>query len=65
MHKTQEMNITGNTKLITTNELREVLHSGKDTAVKIGKEAGAEVRIGRRVLWNLPKINLYINSISE
>lgn len=64
MEKTRQYKITENTILVDTFKLREVLNSGRATAVKIGKNAGAEVRIGRRVLWNLSKIQEYIDKIS-
>lgn len=41
------------------------MHScGHATARKIGAEAGAEIRINRRVLFNVKKIREYIDSIS-
>ena len=49
---------------ITTKTLTEVLHCGSVTAVKIGTDAEAKVQVGKRVLWNLPKIQKYIDVIS-
>lgn len=50
---------------IDTKELQEMLSCGRVTAVQIGNDAGARIQIGRRVLWNVKKINLYLDSISE
>ena len=58
----------GNTEkqmLVDTNGLQEMLCAGRSAAVKIGTDAGARVQIGRRVFWNVKKIQEYIDSISE
>ena len=44
--------------------LSSMLSCGHATARKIGAEAGAEIRINRRVLFNVEKIREYINKIS-
>jgi len=44
--------------------LSGMLSCGKATARKIGKEANAEIRINRRVLYSVKKIQSYIDSIS-
>ncbi len=61
-------NAKGNTEkqmLVDTNGLQEMLCAGRPAAVKIGTDAGARVQIGRRVFWNVKKIQEYIDSISE
>ena len=45
-------------------KLSAMLSCGRATARKIGAEAGAEIRINRRVLFNVEKIREYINKIS-
>lgn len=45
-------------------KLSAMLSCGHATARKIGAEAGAEIRINRRVLFNVKKIREYIDSIS-
>lgn len=50
---------------IDTKELQEMLSCGRVTAVQIGNNASARIQIGRRVLWNVRKINSYLDSISE
>lgn len=58
----------GNTEkqmLVDTNGLQEMLCSGRPAAVKIGTDAGARVQSGRRVFWNVRKVQQYIDAISE
>ena len=50
---------------VDTKELQEMLSCGRVTAVQIGNSANARIQIGRRVLWNVRKINAYLDSISE
>lgn len=57
---------TVNQKLaVDTSELRAMLSCGRDTAVKVGTEAGARIQIGKRVLWNVEKIQAHLREISE
>lgn len=44
--------------------LMKLLCCGRQSAVKIGTDAEAKVQVGKRVLWNLPKIQKYIDTIS-
>ena len=50
---------------ITTEELMNRLQSGRTTTVAIGKAAGARIQVGRRVLWNVNKVQKYLDEISE
>lgn len=50
---------------VDTKELQEMLSCGRVTAVQIGTNASARIQIGKRVLWNVKKINAYLDSISE
>lgn len=47
-----------------TDTLAECLDCGKNTAVKIGEAAGAKIQIGKRVLWNVGKVQSYLDSIA-
>ena len=49
---------------VNTDELRVLVGCGRKSAVEIGIAAGAQIRIGRRVLWNVKKIEKYLDSIS-
>lgn len=45
--------------------LAAMLGCGRDTARKIGRESGAEIRVNRRVLFNIRKVQAYIDSMSS
>lgn len=47
--------------LVTTEDLKTILSCGRVSALKIGQEAKARVDVGRRVLWNVEKIQQYLN----
>lgn len=66
MRETKNKAKTGNTQiLVDTLGLQEILSSGRPAAVRIGTEAGARVQSGRRVFWNVKKIQQYLDAISE
>lgn len=50
---------------IDTAGLQKYLSCGRGTAVDLGTAAGARIQIGRRVLWNVSKIQKYLDEISE
>lgn len=50
---------------VDTKELQEILSAGRKTAIDIGKAAGARIQVGRRVLWNVSKIQKYLDEIAE
>ena len=60
-------NVKENDTKITVdiNGLQNMLSVGKNTAYKIGEEAGAVVRLGKRKLYIVSKIEDYINQKSE
>ena len=45
--------------------LLDALQCGRGTALKIAKEADAEIRIGRRCLYKRKKIEGFIENIKE
>ena len=51
--------------LVDTKTLQRITGCGRDAATKIGNDAGARVRVGKRLLWNVEKIKKYISLISE
>ena len=61
MFKTSTIN-SDNKVLVDITGLQAMLSIGKNTAAKIGKEAGAIVKIGRRTLYNTRKIQQYIDN---
>jgi hypothetical protein len=50
---------------VDTKELQSMLCCGRDTAVKIGLEAQSRLQIGKRVLWNVEKVQEYLDKVSE
>ena len=50
---------------LTSDELALVMGCGRKAAVEMGTAAGARVQIGRRVLWNVSKIQKYLDAVSE
>ncbi len=65
MRTTRAKGKVENQMLVDTNGLQEMLSAGRPAAVKIGTEAGARVQSGRRVFWNVRKVQQYIDAISE
>ena len=43
---------SGRSRLMDTDELKAYTNIGRNNAIKLGKECGAEVKIGRRILWD-------------
>lgn len=54
-----------NKKTVDTVGLQAMLSCGRKSAVDIGISAGVRIQIGRRVLWNVRKIQSYLDAISE
>ena len=51
--------------LISTSELQKMIGCGRANAVKFGDEAGARVRIGKLLRWNVAKIQKYMDEIAD
>lgn len=51
--------------LISTPELQKMIGCGRANAVKFGDEAGARVRIGKLLRWNVAKIQKYMDGIAD
>ena len=49
---------------VDINGLSAMLSCGRDTARKIGEDAGARINVGRRVLYSVDKIERHIDRIS-
>ena len=64
MNKTKVMDTNIN-MAVGIDQLQAMLGVGRNTADKIGKESGAVIHIGRRKLFNVSKIQKYLDSISE
>lgn len=70
MNKTNQGNENGfsrnylNPISVDTNGLQTILSCGRSTAVQIGTEAQARVMVGKRVLWNIAKVQTYLDAVS-
>ena len=51
--------------LISTLELQKMIGCGRANAVKFGDEAGARVRIGKLLRWNVAKIQKYLEENAD
>ena len=49
---------------VSSERLAAMLDCGRGTAVKIGTEAGARIKIGKKVLFDISKVQAYLNQIS-
>ncbi len=58
-------NVRGNTerRYMSTNELCLYLDCGTNTARKIGKAAGAFIKLGRRTVFDVRAIDAYMNNL--
>ncbi len=62
MNKRKTRNINAPQRLFSTTELSDYLALGRNKSVEVGDKAGARIQVGRRVLWDKQKIDLYIDS---
>lgn len=65
MHKRSENKNFADCKAVSTKELASLLNVGINSARKFGDEAGAKVKIGRRTVWNLSKIQNHLDMMSN
>lgn len=65
MRKTTQFSTSPESLTVDTPRLMELLQCGRATAVLIGNESEAKIKIGRRVLWNIDKIRSYLSEVSE
>lgn len=47
-----------------TNQLQKYFGLGRASCVRIGEQAHAKITIGRRVIWDMKKIEKYLESIT-
>ena len=59
MNKTDISNVDGYRMTVTSKELQQMLGCGRTAAEAIGKAAGAKIKVGRRVLWSVRKLDEY------
>lgn len=64
MNKTKVVE-TDNKISVDIKGLQSMCGVGRNTAAKIGEEAGAVIRIGRRKLYNVQLVQEYMNSLAR
>ena len=52
-------------RLLGNDELQKYLNLGRASAMKLGKDAGAIIHIGSRVLYDREKVDAYIDSLKH
>lgn len=65
MNATRKTELNNQRKTVDTFELQSMLGCGRKGAVDVGTAAGAKIQIGRRVFWNVKKVQQYLDAISE
>lgn len=64
MNSRNNIQAKGESRLMDTNELRAYTNLGRNMATKLGIEAGAKIKMGKRVLWDKVKIDQYLNELT-
>lgn len=64
-YKTERAPETGSAMVIGLPELMARLNSGRQTAEKVAAAAGAKIKIGRRTLYHVGKIEKYLEQLAE
>lgn len=54
-----------NARYVSLDGLREYTGLGRNVASQIGKQSGAERKIGKRVIYDLVAIDKYLESMNE
>lgn len=63
MNKTKKLDVE-NKITVDAETLAIMLGCGRSTADKIGREAGARIQIGKRVLYKVSLIDKYLESMA-
>lgn len=63
--QTDRAPIAGEVLAVGMPELMAKLNCGRCTAEKIAAEAGAKIKIGRRTLYHVGKIEKYLETLTE
>lgn len=65
LNKKPTYEVMEGTVAVDTLKLMQITDSGRATATAIGRAAEAQIRIGRKVLWNVAKVQRYLDAVSE
>lgn len=63
--KKRSMEEINNSRLLNLQDLMVYVGLGRSKAIDFGKESGAIVRIGRRVLYDRERLDKYIDSLFD
>lgn len=63
--RARKVSLSDGVRYFGIDELSEYLSIGKGTAREIGKSSGAVVKIGKRVIYDKNKIDVYIESLAQ
>jgi len=61
--KTETNRKAENRLAVNSEELQAMLGCGRMAAREIGEKAQAKVKVGRRTLWNVAKVQTYLNTV--
>ena len=64
MKKTGEVTLSGNTICVSREILPQMLGCGQATADRLSREAGARIKVGKRILIKLDKLNAYLDKVA-
>lgn len=64
-HKKENLPRTGEVITIGLPELMARLNSGRQTAETVAAAAGAKIKIGRRTLYHVGKIERYLDQLAD
>jgi hypothetical protein len=64
MRVRERSNETKEVRLLDTDQLREYTSLGRNSAMTLGEEIGAKVKIGVRTLWDKKKIDQYFDELT-
>ncbi len=49
---------------VDTEELQQILSLGRKSAVEVGKAANAQITVGKRIIWNLQRVQEYLYNVA-
>lgn len=65
MRATAKNILLNNSICVSREVLPQILGCGQATADKLSREAGARIKVGKRILIKLDKLNAYLDTVSE
>lgn len=65
MKKTREFQLDQMTMCVSRDKLPQLLGCGQSTADKIAMDAGARIKVGKRILIKVDKLNSYLDMLAE